>query len=63
MPEFVEVRTPQTFVEIMDIVTRFLPNATFGEDLEGQLMINTDFHELGTGELVPFMDWYEENNQ
>ncbi len=43
-----------TFQELMDKITRILPDATFDEDLDGQVIIYTDLSEKQDGQLEPF---------
>jgi hypothetical protein len=49
-----------TFDELCAAVLITLPCATFSEDDEGQLIINTRLREDATHEIVPFEDywWY-----
>lgn len=43
-----------TYADLVKKVTEILPNATFGEDNDGQLLIYTDVSEQKNGELIPF---------
>ena len=42
----------KTFCELMNWIGEALPNATIGEDNEGQLVIYTDLRETDGGQLA-----------
>lgn len=42
-----------TLDELYVAITAILPNATFGEDNDGQLIIYTDMTETETGRIRP----------
>ncbi len=44
---------PKTLQELLDAVWKVLPNATFGEDLDGQLVIYTDLKVNRGDTLAP----------
>lgn len=43
-----------TYDELVKAVLGILPNATFGDDNDGQLVIYTDLFEGAEGQLKPF---------
>ena len=43
---------PRTYAELVDAVAAILPKATFSEDNDGQLFINTNLTLLESDELV-----------
>lgn len=45
---------PTTLDELMQLIAKILPGASFDEDLEGQLLIYTDRRVGNEGELVRF---------
>lgn len=48
--------TPKTFNELVAAILKVVPNASFGEDNDGQIVIYTDLTDIGgpEGTLVPF---------
>ena len=49
-----------TYAELVQAILVVLPNATFGEDNEGQLVIYTGLVEVAPNELSPFTSTDEE---
>ena len=47
--------TPKTYATLVQAITAILPNACFGEDNEGQLVIYTDLMEDRQGNVTPFV--------
>ena len=45
---------PKTYAELVNLIAAILPNASFGEDNEGQLVIYTNLSEDRDGNLVEF---------
>lgn len=46
--------SPKTLSELMSLIHTVFPQAYFGEDNEGQIVIYTDLREGDDGELVKF---------
>jgi hypothetical protein len=45
-------QSPSTFGDLMKLIAGPLPNATIGEDNDGQLVIYTDLREAAGGQLA-----------
>jgi hypothetical protein len=47
--------TPKTYSELVNLIAQVLPEASFGEDGEGQLVIYTNLSEDREGNLSEFV--------
>jgi len=48
------IKTPKTYAELVRLISAILPDASFDEDLEGQLIIYTNLRETQDGNLAQF---------
>ena len=47
--------TPKTYADLVNLIAQVLPEASFGEDGEGQLVIYTNLSEDKEGNLSEFV--------